>query len=217
MTGQEWLQYFIENDPKAKKRKGDWLDLAGTGLGAGIGLLLGGPAGAAGGAQLGGAIGGTAENAVNKTLSPGNVLGAAQQGVGGYQGMMGERDESQGRGVLEQLLAAGFPMGFAEGGVVPEAAPDPYALLERMLAEQEGALGAGPQLQQFKQASHPGWEALGQIAGDVLSKLPPPRQTASSNKTIGAYMPALGAAAAACSERRPRSVPTPPSPGGSPA
>lgn len=93
-------------------------------------------------------------------------------------------------GSLAFPALAPFNIGFAGGGVVP----DPRALLELLG-------GAGPMLadeprpepQPFVQAKHPGWEATAAVLGDVLSKLPAPRQTASSNKTIGAYMPALGA------------------------
>jgi len=192
-----------------KKRKGDWLDTAGTALGAGAGFLVGGPPGAMTGAQLGGTIGGTAEKAINKELTPGGLIGDATGAVGGYGSLQQAMGNKQAMDLLRQLTGAGFPMGFAAGGMVPGfpgTAPvldpenarllemlsgvqhDPYA---GMTAEQ--AVGPAPEEPDYAQAKHPGWEAAAQVLGEVLGKLPAPRQTASSNKTIGAYMPALGA------------------------
>lgn len=202
MTGQEWLDYFMAD--QQKKRKNDWMDMAGTGLGAGIGMLVGGPAGAVAGSQIGGAAGGLGEAASNKELTPGGVVGGVAQGVGGYGGLTKAIDQKK----LMELLAqmGGQPMGFAGGGVVPGfegAGMDPLLQLLRAAQPQadpyagmtaEQVVGEPPAQPQYAQARHPGWEMAASILGDVMGKLPAPRQTNSSNKTIGAYMPAAGAA-----------------------
>lgn len=219
MTGQDWLAYWqAKGGGEDEKRKADWLDLAGTGLGAGAGLVLGGPAGAMAGAQLGGAVGGAAENAVNHTLTPGNVLGAAQQAVGGYGGMTDAMDTAQGKSLVQQLADAGFFAGFAAGGAVPDpnndmwmqaalgggqptaqaggpAVGSPDDVVEFMRGIEDG-MKAMPGDMSFtpEQPKHPTLEMLANVVPQVVKALPAPRQTNSVNKTIGSWAPALATA-----------------------
>lgn len=197
MTGTEWLEYFLAD--QQKKRKGDWLDTAGTALGAGAGFLVGGPPGTLAGAQLGGAAGGLAEGAVNKELTPMGALGTGMRGVSGFQGLQSAMGNRQAMDLLRRLTEAGFPMGFANGGMVPP--PEMMAEVLRRSQGQQAPTGfedllaepTPPTPPQYAQASHPGWEAALEVLGEVMSRLPAPRATASSNKTVGAYTPALGA------------------------
>ena len=224
MSGDEWLQYFADK-PKERKADWlstvtSLLGAAGGSFGGPQGAMQGYQAGQALGNIGEDAINHTlsADNVVgNAKAAYGAGRAAMPQppgGVGGYEDLLRQLGLSgvgmAGGGVVpgmirrpEDLLAA-LMAAQGQGGMAPQTSTDasgspPAPSPEEMLAQQDRSLGGPPVPKPMQTAQHPGWEALGLILGDVLQKLPPPRAGINgqnqTNRTIGAYLPAAGAAA----------------------
>ena len=193
MNATDWLNYW-QAQQKPEGRKADWLDSAGTALGAGIGFLAGGPPGAMAGASLGGAAGGTAENAANGGVTLQDLMRL---------------------GMAAGPVAMPFNLGFAAGGAVPDVTdpmfqqaafgpppqqqaatpqgpvirtPQDVADFMRGLEASMGAMPGGTFTPEAPK--HPTLEMLASVVPDVVKALPAPRQTNSVNKTLGAWLPA---------------------------
>lgn len=195
--------------------KAGWLDKALGIVGAGVGAITGGPSGAMSGYQAGTALGNLGEGAINHTLTPQGVVSGAMGVRGGVGGMAPpqppQMDQAQ---VLELMKSLGMlPQGFASGGVVGGLSPSMLEFLSQMasqtstnalgssptpspeeiLAGDTAALGTAPTPTPLRQASHPGWEAVASIAGDVLKNLPRPKPERNGSDVVGNWSPAAAA------------------------
>lgn len=218
MNGQDWLNYWqAQAAGDGEKRKADWLDAVTGALGAGVGLMAtgGNPAGAMAGWGIGKSVGSVGENAVNHTLTPGNVMGDAMGGIGAYSGYQngmtpispqggGTQPDlpmpmpggGPGEDLLARLLGQYPMMGFAEGGEVqPQQPQGPVIRSSQDVADfmkglEEAINGMPGSTYTPERVNHPTLEMLASVVPDVVKALPAPRQTNSVNKTVGAWLPA---------------------------
>ena len=220
MNATDWLNYWQQQAGQDQKRKADWLDLAGTGVGAVGGFMVGGPAGAMAGAQLGNSVGSTAENAVNNGLTTQGVLSGIKDAGSAWGGLQDAMNMKRARDMWNMFQDTGgltIP-GFASGGMVdptdpmfqqaafgppaqPQAAapqgpairsPQDVADFMRGLEDAMGAMPGGSFTPEAPK--HPALEMLASVVPQVAAALPKPRQTNSVNKTIGAWVPAAATA-----------------------
>lgn len=218
MNGQDWLNYWqAQAAGDGEKRKADWLDAVTGALGAGVGLMAtgGNPAGAMAGWGIGKSVGSVGENAVNHTLTPGNVMGDAMGGIGAYSGYQngmtpispqggGTQPDlpmpmpggGPGEDLLARLLGQYPMMGFADGGEVqPQQPQGPVIRSSQDVADfmkglEEAINGMPGSTYTPERVNHPTLEMLASVVPDVVKALPAPRQTNSVNKTVGAWLPA---------------------------
>ena len=193
MNATDWLNYFQAQGGKPEERKADWLDSAGTVLGAGIGFLAGGPPGAMAGASLGGAAGGAAENAANGGVTLQDLMRLGMAGgsmampfnMGGNYALGGMVNDP-----MFQQAAFGPPANAQQGPAIRS----PQDVAEFMRGMEEAINGMPGSTFTPEQPKHPTLEMLASVVPQVVSALPKPRETKSVNKTIGAWLPAASTA-----------------------